>query len=596
MEQKPVIEVKNFSFVYPSAQTKAVDNQSLQINAGEFVLLCGSSGSGKTTLAKAFNGIIPHLSVGDMYGEVKVNGLNTAQVEIHQLSSHIGMVFQNPEDQIFSIRVCDEVALGVECQGYHHDEIVRRVEYAMNKLRIKDIERRLTFSLSGGQKQKVSIASNLAILPSIIILDDPTTDLDPISKQEVMDILQELKDEIEIDLGDGKKSKMTFLVIEHELTDLMEFTDRVLVMHEGRITLNGEPGPIFYENYDYLDEIGVRIPDHIRLAKHFMDNGLVYDKVRYPVKKDDVMDFARQVLSRKQISYPAGCARDYTIKNPEKVAEIRNLNFRYPTSEKMILKDITFDIHKGEFFGIVGHNGSGKSTLMKNLLGILKPTSGDVLVHGQNTKDVEVSKLILDIGYVFQNPDNQLFCDTVRDEIEFGLKNNKYAPEKIKELTDRALAIVGLENRQNEHPFSLSRGQRQRLAVATMLVSNPKIIMLDEPTTGLDEIDLQGILTLMQELVDCHDGTIIMVTHDMEVVAKYATRVIVIDDGKMVLAGNPDVVFGEHWAELEALKLKPTIISSMTSKLADLGMPYIPYWTYFEENCKGQELAPAVNQ
>ena len=260
------------------------------------------------------------------------------------------------------------------------------------------------------------------------------------------------------------------------------------------------------------------------------------------------------------------------------------------------IDNVSLRLNPGEVVSLCGENGSGKSTLMKNLLGILKPTTGDVFVHGQNTKNVEVSKLILDIGYVFQNPDNQLFCDTVRDEIEFGLKNNKYPPEKIAELTDRALAIVGLENRQNEHPFSLSRGQRQRLAVATMLVSNPKIIMLDEPTTGLDEIDLQGILTLMQELVDFHDGTIIMVTHDMEVVAKYATRVIVIDDGNMVLAGNPDVVFGEHWAELEALKLKPTIISSMTSKLVDLGMPYIPYWTYFEENCKGQDLAQAVNQ
>lgn len=586
MEKKAVINVRNLSFVYPGAEAKAVDDQSFDINMGEFVLLCGSSGAGKTTLAKCLNGIIPHLSVGDMYGEVRVNGKNTAEVQIHELSSEIGMVFQNPEDQIFSIRVSDEVALGVECQGYSHDEIVERVNYSMKKLRITDIARRLTFSLSGGQRQKVSIASNLAILPSIIVLDDPTTDLDPVSKQEVMDILQELKDEIELDIpGSTEKQKMTFLVIEHELTDLMEFTDRVMVMHEGKIVLDGAPGPIFYENYDYLDQIGVRIPDQIRFAKYLMDKGLRYEKNPYPVKQEEVLEFAREALIDKKVTFPALRYIDYTIKETEKVAEIKNISFRYPTGEKDVLKNISFDIYKGEFFAIVGHNGSGKSTLMKNLLGILHPTQGDVIVNQHNTKDTEISKMILDIGYVFQNPDNQLFCNTVREEIEFGLRNNKLPEEEIAKLTDRALDLVGLADRQKEHPFSLSRGQRQRLAVATMLVANPRIIMLDEPTTGLDEHDLKGILQLMQELIEFHDGTLIMVTHDMEVVSQYATRVIVVDAGEIVLNGDPVTIFRDNVDKLESLKLKPTTISRMSSKLSDVGMPYIPNWAFFKNQC-----------
>lgn len=586
MDQKKVISVKDLSFVYPGSDAKSVDDQSFDINMGEFVLLCGSSGSGKTTLAKCLNGIIPHLAAGDMYGEVCVNGKNTAEVPIHELSSEIGMVFQNPEDQIFSIRVSDEVALGVECQGYKHDEIVKRVDYAMTKLRITDIARRLTFSLSGGQRQKVSIASNLAILPSIIVLDDPTTDLDPISKQEVMDILQELKNEIELDVpGSSEKAKMTFLVIEHELTDLMEFTDRVLVMHEGKIVLDGAPGPIFYENFDYLDKIGVRIPDQIRLAKYLMDQGLRYEKNPYPVKQDEVLEFARTALLANKISFPKMHYVDYTIKSTEKVAEVKNICYRYPTAEKDVLKNISFDIFKGEFFAIVGHNGSGKSTLMKNMLGILHPTQGDVIVNQHNTKETEISKMILDIGYVFQNPDNQLFCNTVREEIEFGLRNNKYPEEEIAKLTDRALDLVGLTDRQKEHPFSLSRGQRQRLAVATMLVANPRIIMLDEPTTGLDERDLNGILQLMQELIEFHDGTIIMVTHDMEVVSKYATRVIVVDAGEVVLNGDPIAIFRDNVDKLEALKLKPTTISRLSSKLSDVGMPYLPNWAFFQNQC-----------
>lgn len=289
---------------------------------------------------------------------------------------------------------------------------------------------------------------------------------------------------------------------------------------------------------------------------------------------------AQQKLALPTLSYP-----DYAIHETEKVAEVRNISFRYPAAEKDVLRNISFDIYKGEFFAIVGHNGSGKSTLMKNLLGILHPTQGDVIVNQHNTKDTEISKMILDIGYVFQNPDNQLFCNTVREEIEFGLRNNKYPEDQIKALTERALDLVGLKDREAEHPFSLSRGQRQRLAVATMLVAKPRIIMLDEPTTGLDERDLNGILQLMQELVEFHDGTLIMVTHDMEVVSKYATRVIVVDAGEVVLNGDPISIFRDNVDKLEALKLKPTTISRMSSKLSDVGMPYIPNWAFFQQQC-----------
>lgn len=585
MEKRNVVEVNDLSFQYPSTEAFALNNLNFNIEMGEFVLLCGSSGSGKTTLAKTLNGIIPHLAQGDMYGEVRINGVNTNDVEIHELSGDVGMVFQNPEEQIFSIRVSDEVALGVECQGYTRPEIVERVNYAMDKLRITDIKDRLIATLSGGQKQKVSIVSNLAVLPNLIILDDPTTDLDPISKQEVIEILHELKNEVKVKVaGSDVEDNMTFLVIEHELTDLLGFTDRVVVMHEGEIVLNGNPGVIFYEHYEYLDEIGVRIPDHIRFAKYLMSKGHVYDEVRYPLDKEDVMDFARSILTAQTVSFPQLGYRDYSYDTTEKVAEVKNISFKYPTSDNIILKNISLDIYQGEFFAIVGHNGSGKSTLMKNILGLLTPSEGEVVVNGKNTRETDVAEIILNIGYVFQNPDNQLFCDSVREEVEFGLRNAGLPEDEIVERTLRALEIVELAGKEDEHPFSLSRGERQRLAVATMLVANPRIIMLDEPTTGLDERDLNGILTLMQELIEFYDGTTIMVTHDMEVVAKYATRIIVIDDGEIVLSGNPDEVFKNNFAALEQLKLKPTIISEMTTRLADVGMPYIPYWQFFENN------------
>lgn len=572
METKVILDVKNLSVTYPLAKTKAINNLTFEIGKGEFVLLCGSSGSGKTTLAKCLNGIIPHLTNGELEGNVIINGKNTQDVEMHEISSEIGMVFQNPEDQIFSIRVDDEVAFGVECQGYTRKEIVKRVSYALKKLRIEDISRHLTFALSGGQKQKVSIASNLAILPSVIILDDPTTDLDPISKQEVMDILLELKNEVDV----------TFIVIEHDLTDLLEFADRVIVMHEGEIIFNDKAGRVFYEEFDKLDEIGVRIPDHIRIGKYLIDKGILGDKVGYPVKKDDIKELLKQSLLNKSLNFPLIKYKDYKVSSSEKVAEIKNVCFTYPGSKSQTLNDVSFDIYKGEFFGIVGHNGSGKSTVMKNILGLLKPTSGDVLINGRNTKEVDISDLIVDIGYVFQNPDNQLFCNSVRDEIEFGLRNKKLPEDIIKQEADKALEIVGLSDRANAHPFSLSRGQRQRLAVATMLVAHPKIIMLDEPTTGLDEKNLKGLLLLMQNMIDNFGGTLIIVTHDMEVVAKYATRIVVINHGQVILTGNPDHVFGNCYNELAELKLKPTIIASISIELKEYGMPYIPNWDFFK--------------
>ncbi|MHC1719150.1 MAG: ABC transporter ATP-binding protein [Clostridiaceae bacterium] len=573
METKKVLEVQNLSFTYPLAAKSTITNLNFSIKKGEFVLLCGSSGSGKTTLAKCLNGIIPNLANGELEGEVIVNGKNTQDVEMHEISSEIGMVFQNPEDQIFSIRVGDEVAFGVECQGYKKDEIVKRVDYALNKLRIEDIKMNLTMALSGGQKQKVSIASNLAMLPSIIILDDPTTDLDPISKQEVMDILQELKKEVDV----------TFLVIEHDLTDLLEFADRAIVMNEGEIILNGKPDKIFYENFELLDKIGVRIPDHLRLAKHLIDQGVISKKSGYPMKKEEVKNLVKEALINKSLKLPEMKYKDYTVKSSEKVAEIKNVSFTYPGAKQQTLSGIDFDIHKGELFGIIGHNGSGKSTVMKNILGLLKPTEGEVFVNGKNTKEIDISNLIVDIGYVFQNPDNQLFCNSVREEIEFGLRNKNLPEDVIKRETEKALEIVELQDKQNEHPFSLSRGQRQRLAVATMLVANPNIIMLDEPTTGLDEKNLAGLLALMQEIIDNFGGTIIMVTHDMEVVSKYATRLVVVNHGQVVLEGNPDEVFYEHYDELAELKLKPTIIAQMSTELKEYGMPFIPNWDMFED-------------
>ncbi|WP_368296971.1 ABC transporter ATP-binding protein [Cytobacillus firmus] len=567
MAGNPIVDIKGLSFSYPGTEKKALADINLEINKGEFVLVCGTSGSGKTTLAKCLNGIIPHLAEGKLSGNIVINGKNTQQVPMHDLASEIGMVFQNPEDQIFSIRVEDEIAFGVECQGYQQGVIRERVHYALKKLRLENIKKQITFSLSGGQKQKVSIASNLAMLPSILILDDPTTDLDPVSKQEVMDILMELKEEIDT----------TFIIIEHDLNDLIEAIDRVIIMHEGSILYNGVPSEVFYAHFDELDSLGIRIPDHIRLAKYLLDTG--HHSHSNPISKIEVNKWVKELLGSGKLALPHHQAELKNV-NGECVAKLEGVNFSYQKG-KQILYDINLEVQKGEFLAIVGHNGCGKSTLMKTLIGLLKPSQGSVMINNKNTKKHKVQDIILDIGYVFQNPDNQLFCNSVEEEVEFGLINRGFSKEVIKEQVELAIHTVGLQEKRRNHPFSLSRGERQRLAVATMLVSNPKIILLDEPTTGQDEQSLKALLTLMNKLIKENDATIIMITHDMEVVAQYASRVVVIDDGRIVLDGHPGEVFFNSYQKLHSLKLKPPIISQFSADLSDEGFPKVTNWNMF---------------
>lgn len=569
-----ILEVKALSYKYPKSDEYILKDINFTVNKGEHILVCGSSGSGKSTLSKCLNGIFPHLSDGKLEGDVIINGKNIQHYPICEFSSEIGMVFQNPEEQIFSIRVDNEVALGVEMQGFTRDEIVRRVDYALNKLKIDNIKNNITFTLSGGQKQKVSIASNLAVLPSILVLDEPTTDLDPISKQEVVDTLYELKKDIDT----------TFIIIEHDLTDLLDFVDRVIVLDKGKIIADGKTEDVFYNEFYKLDEIGIRIPDHIRLAKYLLESGYEWYEDSLPTKKSKVLEWLKTLLEYNKISFPQINHCDYTSNSNETVLKIENVKYTYKSSDKTVLKNINLEIKKGEFLGIVGHNGSGKSTLLKIILGLIKTKNGSILINNKDARNLKMEDLILDIGYVFQNPDNQLFCNTVKEEIEFGLKNRNFSEDFITAQRKKVLKIVGLEEKESNHPFSLSRGERQRLAVATMLVTNPKIIILDEPTTGQDSQNLEGLLKLLSELANSFDATIIMVTHDMDVLSRFASRIVVINDGNIVLEGSCKDIFCKHYNRLKDLKLKPPVISEISAQLSEFGMPYIPNWESFEKN------------
>jgi energy-coupling factor transport system ATP-binding protein len=451
----------------------------------------------------------------------------------------------------------DEVAWGVENLGLGHDEIKKRVAEFMDLLAIGYLKDRLTFAISGGQKQKVSIASNLAMLQDLLVLDDPTTDLDPVCKIEVVQALERLHSEM----------KKTLVVIEHELTDLIEMTDRMIIMDDGAIVHDGTPDDLVSNHYDSLVNLGINIPQHVEIA-HAV-NELSGNNKPCPSHKEDAFRVLKSFVEPQKITPKPPV--EHTSAKSDPIITVRDLEFSYQPG-KPILRGINFDINRGEFVAIVGANGSGKSTLVNNFTGLLAPDNGQIIINGHDTKKIKIADLARDIGYVFQNPDHQLFSNTVEEEVGFSLKLRNIPAEEIKQRVTEVLEFVQLEHLRDRHPFSLSRGQRQKLAVATALIHQPSVILLDEPTTGQDRLSLGGLLALMTRL-NQKGNTTIMITHDMDIVAAYASRVLVVVQGQVVLDGHPSDIFYDNFDTLNELNLRPPTVVDFCRRLENNGVP-----------------------
>jgi energy-coupling factor transport system ATP-binding protein len=448
------------------------------------------------------------------------------------------------------------VAWGVENQGLEHEAIVRRVDEFMELLEIDHLKNKLTFAISGGQKQKVSIASNLAMLQKILVLDDPTTDLDPVCTTEVIQMLGRLHREMD----------KTLIVIEHDLNELIELVNRLIFMVDGRVVHDGPPEKLLAAHFDYLMEHGLNMPQHVEIAHAVLKNA---KSDRYPVQRDEAFAVLRDFVEALPSLPTAPVPERVDLGEP--VLTVQEVDFSYSSGDPA-LKGLNLEIRQGEFLAIIGANGSGKSTLVKNLIGLLQPDQGRIVINGRDTKGLKVSQLASEIGYVFQNPDQQLFSSTVYDEIAFSLRIQGREETEIDHRVSEALKTVGLWEHRMRHPYSLSRGQRQKLAVSTALLHEPQIVLLDEPTTGQDRRSLSGLLDMLAEL-DKEGHTTIMVTHDMDIVAAYATRVIVMENGEIVLDGLPQEIFYDHFEELAALNLKPPTVIDYCRRLDDRGMP-----------------------
>lgn len=525
--------------------TFALDNISLSIESGEFVGIIGPSGSGKTTLASIFSGAIPHHYSGELSGIVKIAGQETKNLALTNIACLIGSVIQDIDAQMVAANVEDEILFGLENFGVAHNEIPNRIDEALQIVGISDLRNRDLDTLSGGQKQKVAIAAILALKPKVMVLDEPTCALDPVSSKMIFSILKDL----------NKNFGITVVVIEQKVALLSEYCKRLVVLSNGTLSLDLPVGQAL-KNMDLLYSIGINYPRTTHLVNDLQRES-VCSKSDLPVSVEDTVNTIVNTINsgNSLVSHDDShsecdedkCAAAFDFSNASQnlaqnsspCLSLQNVSFSYPSGVSA-LENVSFDAYPGELVTLVGRNGAGKTTVTKIINGLLKPNSGSIFIDGKNTSNMKISQIAHYVSTLFQNPDRQLCKDTILEEVAFSCI---LLGESVKEANDHAMQVIEKLNLDpNASPFMLSRGQRQMVALAATVVTKPKILVLDEPTCGLDYMECLRIMQVVEDLRD-HGCCVIMVCHDMEVVLDFATRLIVVNDGHILEDGSISHVF-----------------------------------------------------
>lgn len=554
------VEIENYSWKYEGSKFWALDNINLKIKPGEFIGIIGPSGAGKSTLCLSLNGLIPFRVKGSLKGRVKIFGKPTIENSIYDLSQRVGIVFQDPETQFVTMSVKDEIVFGMENFGVPPDEMKKRLEWVLEKVRLEGTLEKTPTELSGGQKQRVAIASILVLYPEIFVLDEPTSDLDPVGKVEVFEVISKIR----------KEFNATMIVVEHEIDQISKYADRLILMNEGKILIDA-PTHEFFEQLELIESTGESAPQVTELFYKLRKEGLYNGEL--PLTLDKAYVKAKNVFPSKRLDLPEVIEDEIQQERSETpVLQAINLTHIYPDGT-VAINNINLDVYKGDFMAIIGQNGSGKTTLVKHFNGLLTPTSGKVLINGIDTTSKEFKNLFSKVGYVFQNPDHQLFCRTVWDEVIFGPRNIGLSEDEINQRGKDVLKLVGLSHLADEHPFFLGKGQRQRLAVASVLSMKPEILIVDEPMTGQDWKQAFALMELLKEINEKEGSTIIIITHNMRLVAEYAKRVVIMSQGQILYNGPVKKAFIEDTILREAF-LKPPQITQFGLKLHnDYGIP-----------------------
>jgi energy-coupling factor transporter ATP-binding protein EcfA2 len=503
------ITLDKVSFSYPNEAKVALSDVNWQIAEGAFVLLAGVSGSGKSTLLRCLNGLIPHFSGGRFAGEVSVRGLDTRTYGPRVLSREVGFVFQDPEAQMVTERVEDEVVFGMEQLGASQLTMRKRLEEVLDLLGITGLRNRDLATLSGGERQRVAVASALALQPRVLVLDEPTSQLDPWGAEDVLTALTRLNE----DLG------LTIVLAEHRLERIIGHADQMRMLLETGNVIDGTPRQVLTVGPDAM------APPVARLSKAlgWSPLALTIKEGRTAARRDERVPAPPLVESASSNGVPP-------------LLSINRLSAGYGRQD--VLQEIDLEVAPGELVALMGRNGSGKTTLLRSIMGFHRPSSGKIEIDGQDTSGFDPAEIARDVGYVPQDPTALLFSETVADELAFTLNRHPNGH------TDRAhdplelLATLELDQLRDHHPRDLSVGERERTALAAILVAGPRLLLADEPTRGMDYLRKAALGKLLKRLA-AEGVAIVMATHDVELVANVASRVVLLGEGEIVADGTP---------------------------------------------------------
>jgi energy-coupling factor transport system ATP-binding protein len=554
----PLLRVRELGVTHDGETTPAPASVSFDISAGEVVLLLGPSGSGKSTLTLALNGLLPQAVPANVTGSVEVDGLDTQTTPVAELSTRVGMVFQDPDAQLVTGTVLDEVAFGPENLRLPVAEVLARAEQALRRVGLWERRAHNPDRLSGGGRQRLAIACALAMGSPLLVLDEPTANLDPAGIEEVYAALAEV-----VAAGDR-----AILLVEHNLDAAVGFVDRVVVLdHDGRLAADGTVDEVLRGRAEGLHDMGVWLPVSTIAALRLRRAGFALDPL--PLTPDELRTAldaepsphslglgapttaaseggAATVAERVEAPSHPATSSGTGVEHPDGTAapliRVRSLTLRRGRNE--VLHGIDLDVARGAFVAVVGANGAGKTSLIQALAGVVTPPKGTVHVDGLDVGRSDARTLSRRIGFVFQNPEHQFIAHTVFDEIAHDLRQQHLSDDEVRARTMALLGRFGLAGKADSHPFLLSGGQKRRLSVGTALVAGAPVLVLDEPTFGQDRARADELLSLLAEL-NAEGTTIVVVTHDMQLVTDYADRTLVLADGRVRAEGSTAEIFAD---------------------------------------------------
>lgn len=534
---EPIIEFKNFSFQYRSQTEPTLHDINLAIYPGEKILIVGASGSGKSTLAHCMNGLVPFSYKGEIKGEYRIKGQDPQKMGIFELSKHVGTVLQDTDGQFIGLTVAEDIAFVLENDKVETQKMHERVADVAAVVEVEELLSHAPRELSGGQKQRVSMAGVMIDDVDILLFDEPLANLDPATGKRAIALIDEIQ----------KQREVSIVIIEHRLEDaLYKDVDRIVVIADGRIVADATPDALLAT--EVLQQEGIREPLYLTALRHA---GCEIKAETHP-QHIETMNLQEYVPKVQKWFQTVEVPQMKTEK--EKILEIQKLTFSYQSNE-MVLKDISFDVKKGEMISIVGKNGAGKSTLSNIICGFLKPDSGKILLHQEDISSLSIKERGEKIGLVMQNPNQMISKAMIYDEVALGLQVRGVPEEEIKERVYKTLKICGLYPFRNWPVSALSFGQKKRVTIASILVMNPEILILDEPTAGQDYRHYTEIMEFLKDITRKYDITIIMITHDMHLMLEYTDRAIVLADKKILVDDTPSrVLTNEKMAKRAYLK------------------------------------------